>query len=323
VREVSAQLLDEIRQAAARVMTLAQSVRIDRDALLVLAESLADSPPPAAIDPAHHYLGEPRDTVAFILTLDAINFGSGYFPYLKKRPGCSGYLTIATALKEHFEKNGPWEASELTVLSPQDCASCFGQDLDVPEVFELMSLFSQALGDLGIFLTKNFNAEFPGPVIAAEHSAARLVGILSKMPLYRDVSQYRGFEVPFYKRAQLTAADLAAVFKGEGYGAFTDLDQLTLFADNLVPHVLRREGVLIYHDELATRIENGHRLEAGSLEEVEIRAGAVEAVERCVEWIRDSGLKTSAAELDLVLWTRGQSPEVKAHPRHRARTTNY
>jgi hypothetical protein len=198
-----------------------------------------------------------------------------------------------------------------------------GQDLEVPEVAELMNLFARALGDLGAFLIQHFDAEATGLVVAAQNSAARLVGILREMPLYRDVSRYAGFEVPFYKRAQLTAADLAAVFKGEGYGSFTDLDQLTLFADNLVPHVLRREGVLIYADELAAKIDNEQRIEAGSPEEVEIRAGAVHAVEGCVAWILDAGEKTSAAQLDLALWTRGQRPEIKAFPRHRTRTTNY
>jgi hypothetical protein len=290
---------------------------------MALAETLATSPKPPPIDPAHHYIGEPRETVAFILTLDAINFGSGYFPYLKKRQGCSGYLTIATALKEHFENQGPWGASQLASLTSEDCARCLGQDLAVPEVAELMGLFARALGELGAFLTEHFDGEPSGPVVGAQHSAAHLVGILSQMPLYRDVSEYSGFEVPFYKRAQLTAADLAAVFKGEGYGAFADLDQLTIFADNLVPHVLRREGVLVYEDALAAHIDTEQRLEAGSPEEVEIRAGAVHAVECCVAWLRDAGVTTSAAELDLALWTRGQRPEFKAYPRHRTRTTNY
>jgi hypothetical protein len=143
------------------------------------------------------------------------------------------------------------------------------------------------------------------------------------MPLYRDVSQYAGFEVPFYKRAQLTSADLAAVFKGEGYGAFTDLDQLTIFADNLVPHVLRREGVLVYAPALADRIDAGELLEPGSPDEVEIRAAAVQAVESCISLMRNAGVKMTARQLDTALWTWGQAPAMKAHPRHRARTTNY
>ena len=46
----------------------------------------------------------------------------------------------------------------------------------------------------------------------------------------------------FYKRAQIVAADLALA----GVARFRDLDRLTIFADNLVPHVLRCDGVLVY-----------------------------------------------------------------------------
>ncbi len=38
----------------------------------------------------------------------------------------------------------------------------------------------------------------------------------------------------FYKRAQIVASDLALA----GVARFADLDRLTIFADNLVPHVL-------------------------------------------------------------------------------------
>ena len=88
--------------------------------------------------------------------------------------------------------------------------------------------------------------------------------------------------MPFYKRAQLTAADLAVAFGGEGWGCYRDLDRLTCFADNLVPHVLRCAQVLVYAPSLARRIDAGELLAAGSPEEVEIRAGAVHAVERWV-----------------------------------------
>jgi len=198
-----------------------------------------------------------------------------------------------------------------------------GQDPDHPDIAELMSLFSRSLNDLGEFLLKHFDGDPAGPIVAAHRSAARLAEILIEMPLYRDVSRYADFEVPFYKRAQLTSADLATVFEGERYGAFTDLDQLTIFADNLVPHVLRRERVLVYDPALLARIEAGELLESGSPEEVEIRAAAVHAVEGCVSLMRKAGVKRTARQLDTALWTRGQLPEMKAHPRHRARTTNY
>ncbi|HEX9814722.1 MAG TPA: queuosine salvage family protein [Myxococcota bacterium] len=320
---MSAEIFEGVRRGAARVVERARSVSIDANALekLTRSENLVGVPPD--LDPIDYYVGAPEDTAAYILTLDAINFGSGYFPYLAKRPGHSGYFTIAASLREDWERKGPWNAGQLAATSAGDCARLMGQDAGVPEVAELMSLFSRALKDLGEFLLKRFDGEPTGPIVAANRSAARLAESLIEMPLYRDVSHYAGFEAPFYKRAQLTSADLAAVFDGEGYGAFEDLDQLTIFADNLVPHVLRRDGVLVYAPALAARIEAGVPLEAGSPEEVEIRAAAVHSVECCVALMREAGVKITAHQLDRILWTRGQLPAMKAHPRHRARTTNY
>ena len=149
------------------------------------------------------------------------------------------------------------------------------------------------------------------------------MALLAEMPFYRDVSSHDGQEIPFYKRAQITAADLHRAFGDAGPGRFTDLDQLTLFADNLVPHVLRQAGVLVYEPGLSARIDAGELLEPGSPEEVEIRASAVHAVESMVEELAAAGIPLPARELDTRLWGRGQLPRSKAQPRHRARCVYY
>jgi hypothetical protein len=316
-----------IRASCAEVVRRAGSVRIDPEGIAALSEELARTPRGGPdLDPAHLGAGDAEASLAYVLSLDAINFGSGYFPHLSKRPGLSGYFTLATCLREHFEAAGPWSARQLVALSARDCAELLEQDLAVPAICELMGLYAQALGDLGSFLIGRYDGRFSGPVAEAGGCAARLVEILASMPLYRDVAEYSGLVVPFYKRAQLTVADLAASFEGRGYGRFRDLDQLTCFADNLVPHVLRREGVLVYTPGLAERIDAGELIDAGSPEEVEIRAGAVHAVELCVRAIRGRGRThrdVTAQRLDCVLWNRGQRPELKAHPRHRTRTFSY
>ena len=61
-----------------------------------------------------------------------------------------------------------------------------------------------------------------------------------------------------------------------------------MFADNLVPHVLRLDGVLWFDPELVARIERGELIEHGSPEEVEIRACAVHAVELIVAAVGSS-----------------------------------
>ena len=58
-------------------------------------------------DPEAHLIeGTREELAAFWLTLDAINFGSGWFPTLRKRPGRSGYCTIATGIRDRFAATG-------------------------------------------------------------------------------------------------------------------------------------------------------------------------------------------------------------------------
>jgi hypothetical protein len=320
---VKASVFDAVRAAAARVMARARSVRIDAAGLASLTEALLDESAPPDLDPAHDRFGDDRSTLAFILTLNAINFGSGWFPFLAKRPGRSGYLTIAANLRERFESLGPWSPGELASLGACDCAEVLGQDLVVPEVAELMGLFAAALNDLGRFVAERHGGRFEAVVESASGSAASLVADLARMPFYRDVARYDGRDVPFYKRAQITVSDLAAAFEGGRYGAFRDIDQLTIFADNLVPHVLRRKCALVYAEALAQRIDAGELIPAGSPEEVEIRAGALHAVELCVARLRERGANVTAQQVDQRLWNCGQRPEMKAHPRHRTRSTFY
>lgn len=317
-------LLASVRSGCATVAASARWVTLCTERSVSYAGELVAVPEiRPRIDPATHYLGHGDDTVAFFVTLDTINFGSGYFPLLRKRPGMSGYFTIASALADRFRNRGPWSASDLARLDAGECADILGQQNAPPAIHDLMTLFARALRDLGTLLESGYGGRFTSLVAAADHSANRLVHVLSQMPLFRDVSAYGTRQVPFFKRAQLMAADLALALDGQGYGAFTDLDRLTIFADNLVPHVLWVDGVLRYEEALVRRIGSGELIPAGTPAEVEIRACAVHAVELLVQEMARLGRPTTAQTLDYLLWTRGQAPAYKALPRHRTRTTAY
>jgi hypothetical protein len=303
-------LLDEVRASAEATANSARFVRVQTDAIEAYAASLPlgelDNP---ELDAATHYLGRPEATLAYVVTLDAINFGSGYFPKLTKRPAMSGYFTVAASLKEVYEAHGPISAAQLTALTQEDCRAVFGQkDNKDSGVNELMGLFSQALNDLGGYVLKEFKGSFQALVAAADGSAEKLIDVLSEMPFYQDVG--------FYKRAQLTAADLSVAHVAQ----FGDLDRLTIFADNLVPHVLRVDGILAYDSGLLERIERAELIPAGSPEEREIRAGALHAVELIATALDHTA---TAVQLDYLLWNRGQLPAYKARPRHRTRTVFY
>ena len=290
-------LTDEIRAAADRVAAMARQVRIRERAIEPYARTLGGESPPApdlegASDEAR---------AAFSLQLNAINFGSGWFPTLRKRPGMSGFRTVEAGLRAH----GPWTAEELTRLTRAEVADTLGQDPG----HVLMGHFARHLNELGERVGGSFLA------LARSGDVEQIATTLAQWPTWRDVSPYRGATVPFFKRAQIAAADLAL----SGLADTRGLERLTLFADNLVPHVLRLDGVLEFDPNLVARIDAGRTLEHDSPEEVEIRACAVHAVELLV----NAHGATTATAVDNILWHRGAGPRYKARPRHRAPCTAY
>jgi hypothetical protein len=292
-------LPDDVRAGAAEIAAHATQVRIDLDALATI-----EAGPAPALDPERHYLEGPTEDVAsYLLTLDAINFGSGWFPTLRKRQAggrpVSGYFTVAWALADRFRAHGPWTNAELRALSADEVARVLGQ----PRDHELMALYAQALRSLGSFLGERSALDL---VEQARGSAIALAQALaSGMAMFHDAG--------FFKRAQIVPSDLALA----GVAEFSDLDRLTIFADNLVPHVLRCDGVLVYDERLAATIDAGRPLRMGP-QEREIRGCAVHACRLVAE-----RLGTDERTLDHWLWNRGQAPAYKARPRHRCQTVYY
>jgi hypothetical protein len=270
-------------------------VRIDLEAL----ENLTPGEPPE-LDPQRHYLEGPQaDVAAYLLVLDTINFGSGWFPTLRKRTGSSGYFTVAWALADRWRAGAGWTNAQLRAMRTEEVADTLGQARD----HELMALYAQALRELGRFLGDRHALDV---VATASRSAVRMAELLAGgMTMWQDEG--------FYKRAQIAPSDLAL----GGVAEFDDIDALTIFADNLVPHVLRCEGVLVYDERLAAHIDAGRRLRPGP-QEREIRACAVHA---CAAIARRAGM--SERDVDNALWYRGQRAEYKARLRHRCRTVYY
>jgi hypothetical protein len=303
--------MDELRAACAEVAKRARSVRVHTEAIPEYAASLqpARAATMATPDACRRPTREQR--AAFWLTLDAVNFGSGWFPTLRKRKGRSGYHTIAAGLGDRFAQHGPWSAAALSELDAATAAAVWRQN---PE-HELMALFAASLRDLGHHLQADHDGSFTTLIDRAGGSAVELARRLGGWASFADCSRYDELELPFLKRAQIATADLARA----GVAQFRDLDRLTMFADNLVPHVLRKDGVLSFAPGLVRRIDAGELIEHDSPEEIEIRACAVHAV----ELIAAARPELCAATVDELLWTRGGGPVYKSSPRHRSRCTAY
>jgi hypothetical protein len=279
-----------VHRSLSAVPGLCDSVRAHCAAIAANARDVAihdvdfDPGSVSGLDPELHFLeGPPDDVARYVLILDTINFGSGWFAALG-----TGTNALTERLTAFTRARGtPWSADELLAMTAHDLAT-----LGLDPAHELTQLYAQALNQLAAWLPHDLG-----------DSAEQLAESLAELPFFADTG--------FYKRAQIAANDLHLA----GVVSYPDIGRLTIFADNLVPHVLRHEGVLTYSDALAGRIDNGIELPAGSRSEQEVRACALHACEGIAR-----KLDVAPALLDNWLWNKGLGLPGRTHI---TRTTFY
>jgi Potential Queuosine, Q, salvage protein family len=288
-------LCDAVRRHCSAIAATARWVGID-DSAPVAAGGIA------GLNPELHLLDAPAEDVArYVLVLDAINFGSGWFPTLRLDAGESPTNAFTRRLTDRARAHGgPWTPAELRALD----AAAVALVLDQEPAHELMGLYARALNQLGDWIADRSALAAIGDAGGSADRFAR--SLADGMPFFAD----RGF----YKRAQITANDLLLA----GVASFPDVDGLTVFADNLIPHVLRLDGALVYAPELTEIVDSGRELPAGGEMEREIRACAVHACELIAR-----RLDIPPRTLDNWLWNRGQQPPYSDRQAHLTRTVFY
>jgi len=132
-----------VRRHCAAVAASAQWVTIDLEAASYESGT-------SGLDPQIHLLdATPEDVARYVLVLEAINFGSGWFDDLDVPDGVA-FTNHATArLTAHARAHGgPWTAAQLRAIDAAQVAEVLGQTAD----HELMALYAQSLRQLGLWL---------------------------------------------------------------------------------------------------------------------------------------------------------------------------
>ncbi len=321
-------IMREVLETTKQVVDESLDVAIDADALGRFVDEVAGKDvriPPW--DCHYHYCGDDEDVVAYLLVLDTLNFCFWALPgksrweigYQSKKT--SGYFGLAAALKVAVTSGAPiLDAEFISRLSLDDLQGFLGGEGLLP----LLEKRVENLNELGRVLLQEYDGKAHELVQAAGKSAVRLVRqIADGLSSFRDVASYGGKPVCFYKRAQILTADLYGAFGGKGWGEFSDIGTLTAFADYKVPQVLRHLGVLQYSPALAEKVDHEILLEAGSPEEVEIRAHTIWAIELIRQQLQEEGRAFTASEIDWMLWNFGQDDRYRARPYHRTLTIFY
>lgn len=318
----------ELLETAKNVAEKSRQVRIDKKALIRFSRKLLeDRIEVPAWNCLYHFCSRSEEMISYLLVLDSLNFcfwpesGKDTWEIEYESRRLSGYYALAASLKKAIESGVPiTKADYLAELSLDKLKQIFSGRGEL----QLLEHRLKILNELGQVLLGEYGGESHRLVERAGRSALRLARLLAEeLSSFRDVAEYLGHKVFFYKRAQIFAADLYGAFDGKEWGSFVDIDKLTAFADYKLPQVLRHLGILHYARSLAQKVDQKILLEAGSLEEVEIRANTIWVVELICKELVLMGKGLRAFEIDWILWNMGQDPGFKIKPYHRTASIFY
>jgi len=310
------------------VVERAQHVRVHDDRIEAVAEWMAyeslswpDFRFPTIPD------GNDADTMDFIFLTASINFAFTDFEkhviFTTEYDGAerSDSDGMMACLKRVYDRGTPiLEGRYLQAVTRADLEALFRGNIEMPMLDERAAIFRE----IGGALEKSYGGRFheflkDGP----RGTTAALERLIETFPSFRDESAYRGARVAFQKRAQLLLWQLHARFRASGYFALEDPEQLTVFADYIVPVALRRLGILSYSDALERAINERRLIPRDSEEEIEIRAGTIWAshlLTRAINARRPSDRQVIDTVLDTRLWTHYHETH---WPHHLTVTTAY
>lgn len=303
------------------------NVLIDQEAISRIETILsADNEAAWKFSGVHHYTEEKERAVRYVLCIGAINFGSGYADDLVRIIPNSTYYTMAEHLKNAVIRDRDiLSADRLMTLTLNDVCRLFQQDQNLnPHARGLMEEYRRSMFELGQWMLTEYGDDMDR-LVSDCTSSERMLEQLLLMESFRDVGEYRGEKVYFYKRAQLLIADFARLGREFGWWHVDGLSQLTIFADNAVAHVMRQLGVLVYSGTLADRIDKGEHLIQGEDAECEIRAASIIAGELLRKNLELRMNWPTILEVDYQLWdishdSQFRNPSIR---RHLTRTINY
>lgn len=319
-------LTTAIRESTWRVVQQAQHVSIEKTKLSdfvsnqliprlqTLSEIRWDSD-----EDLHYFADAATDgplTCQYIMVLDALNFC--FWPTAGME-----YEHLARGLKHALEKDPTaLNAERLASIDSKTVAAWFSP-YDPPQLQER----TRKVREVGNVLLEFFDGWALNMVKKSDHSVVKLLQLVfSHFPGFQDHSIYNGEQVFLLKRAQILVGDIWGAYgrrRNSGVASFTDIEQLTMFADYRVPQLLHSEGVLTYSTWLEERIDKREELYPGSMAEVEIRSATIHAVELIQQHLKDAGHNVLVIEVDWLLWQIGEDSKDQIRPHHRTLSTFY
>lgn len=230
-----------------------------------------------------------KAAVDWVFVADTLNFSfwsmddGKKFQVKYKDKEYTGYWSWVAALNRALDNGIPLtDPSYYASISKEELVKIFksDSDYDVPLLEERL----QVLQEAGKVLLKKYDGSFVNCIEQCDKSAQSLLKlVVTDFPSYRDVAEYNGKQVAFYKRAQILIADIWACFEGKSYGEFHDIDSITMFADYRIPQALAYFDAIAYSKDLTKYMKENRMMITGDRYETEIRGCSIWATELVCE----------------------------------------
>ncbi|KAK3890117.1 hypothetical protein Pcinc_005923 [Petrolisthes cinctipes] len=251
----------------------------------------------------------------WIFLVDSLNFnfwtpdGEPKFTVHWNGKRYKGYMAMVASINRAIDEgNRMYDPKYYTSLTIDEVKHIF-RSLTYSRL-PLLEERLRVMKEVGQTLLDKYEGSFAAVIRKCEKRGIRLVELVTNdFPSFNDTAEFEGQKVAMFKRAQLLVSDTWLLFRGQGLGAFIDIDQLTMFADYRVPQSMAYFGALEYSESLTEKLKKQTLFKSGDREEAKIRGCSIHGIELIVEeakkMLREQGRDPAglnSIKTDFFLW---------------------
>lgn len=316
----------KVLETTSFVVEKSESVHINIDRIDVLARQLLDErmPPWLHNSPIDFSHLSDTDFLNFLLILHSVSFC--YWGEVKWTVEYRGSLYhgawgMVAAIMRAIDEGKPILDSRYRAnISSDEYAEILRGNIPIPLLTERWRITREVASAL----LSVSDGNFASLVQHVNKDAVYLLDLLIDLcPSFEDSSRYKGKMVYFYKRAQLLVEDTSQFFKDRSDNDLENINILTACADYKLSQVLERLGILSYRTSLKEKIAAKICIPHDSVEEVEIRANTIWAIEMMRQSFEKRGKDIPSRVISNYIWLLGKDRSTNITPHHRIITTAY
>jgi Potential Queuosine, Q, salvage protein family len=216
------------------------------------------------------------------------------------------------------------DGNYLARITRAELNQVFQGNIEMPMLEEKLEVLHQA----GKVLAENYGGRFHRFVHSCsprlyDNGNGLIDRLVKEFPRFNDSSLLDGREIKFYKLVQLGIWMLYATLSRAGKFRVDDVEEMTAFADYIVPVALRLHGITSYSFELENAIQSHKLIPRDSRWEIEIRAHCIYATALLTEEInklRPPNRQVLIPQIDARFWVPFHTT---SWPHHLTRTIMY